>query len=141
MDAGQTGWVKIFYNHPDEKALPVENGFAIVRVDQDLKLYTRSRMNTTWDGSKFYSQTADGKRVPLQVLQKGPPASSGDKIKSTDQAGDHEDFFVGGQQDFPRNLRMSKNVGSGFPETPIDPQEPGASDQSDKDKVLTDLPQ
>ena len=54
IDSGRTGWVKVLYNVHDEKELPVQNGFAVAHLGQDLKLFTRSRMNPSWDGAQFY---------------------------------------------------------------------------------------
>lgn len=140
IEGGRTGWVKIYYNRHEERPLPVENGFAIARVGPDMKLYTRSAMNPAWDGSQFYSQNSDGKRARL-VSTEGDSCVIWGQDKTSDDTGDHEDFFVGTEQDFAMNLKLPKNSGTGFPETPVDTREPGFSSQSPAmNRVLTDLP-
>jgi hypothetical protein len=103
---GTTGWVKITYNRSDAPALPVENGVAVVRIPQDRKLSTQTRMNPTWDNAEFFYQNPDGK---LEALS----SKDGDKRnlwgleKTSDTEGEREVFFVGKEALFNRATHVS----------------------------------
>ena len=133
------GWVKIVYHRPDEKELPVENGFAIAHIGQDLKLFTRSRMNQSWDGCQFYYQTAEGKRVRL---------SSADNAerriwaldKTSDDKGEREAFFVGSQEELSRALTTPSTVGDGLLQPPADAGKLGTPEQRDARDAVGQMP-
>lgn len=105
IDNGQTGWVKVIYNRSDEKELPMQNGFAVARIGPDLKLFTRSRMNPSWEGAQFYYQTADGQRIRLW-----PDDNAARRIwaeeKTTGANGEAETFFVGDEGQFSKLLHF-----------------------------------
>ena len=142
VDSGRVGWVKIVYNRPDEKELPVANGFAVARIGADLKLFTHSRMNPSWDGSHFYYQAPAGKRVELSYAD-NPSRRIWAQEKTTDDAGERESFFVGNQEQFSQGLRTPGRVGAGLlvsPATP-EPEHPKELDvPPNATKVLTELP-
>jgi hypothetical protein len=136
IDSGMSGWVKIVYRLPDEKELPVLEGFAVARIPPDQKLFTRSRMNPSWEGAKFFYQTPDGKRVELPSADNDSRRIWG-QDKTTDAAGERETFFVGDQQQFSQSFKAQKSFGGGL-------WQPGAdSDQAkpaDPNKTEPDLP-
>ena len=99
IDSGASGWVKITYNRPDAPELPVEEGFAVVRLPQDLRISTRNRMNPSWEGSEFYYQSPDGKRVHLTSTE-DPQRRLWALEKTSDTDGDREVFFVGKEEQF-----------------------------------------
>jgi hypothetical protein len=137
IDSGRTGWVKVIYNRPDEKELPVENGFAVAHLGQDLKLFTRSRMNQSWDGSQFYYQTADGKRVRLSS------ADNAERLiwaqdKTSDDKGEREDFYVGSQEELSRDLKTPSLAGDGLLQPPA--AAPGTAEQRDARDAVTQMP-
>src|SRR5664279_4274576 len=99
LASGASGWVKITYNRPDAPELPVEDGFAIIRIPANLKIATRSPRNPSWDGSEFYYQGPDGKRVRLSSKDDAQRRLWGlEKSSNTD--GDYDIFFVGKQEQF-----------------------------------------
>jgi hypothetical protein len=140
IESGKTGWVKVIYNRSDEKELPVENGFVVARVGQDLKLFTRSRMNPSWDGSMFYYRMPDGKRVPLS-REDNASRRIWAQEKTTDADGEREVFFVGDQRELSRDFGATGSLGSGLSgpgqnaQTSTEPD-----DQIDPNKILTALP-
>jgi hypothetical protein len=140
IDSGQTGWVKVVYNVPDEKELPVQNGFAVAHIGQDLKLFTRSRMNPSWDESQFYYQTPDGKRVRLSSAD-SPSRLIWAQDKTTDAEGEREAFFVGNQGQLSQDLKTPQSIGGGLVHAPAESEEPKDPEQPpDASKVLTELP-
>jgi hypothetical protein len=99
LKSGASGWVKIIYNRSDAPELPVQDGFAVVNVLPDMVIRTRSPMNSTWDGSEFYYQTPDGKRVKLSSKDDAQRLLWG-LDKTSDSNGDRESFFVGKDSEF-----------------------------------------
>jgi hypothetical protein len=136
IDSGQTGWVKIYYNRPSEKELPVESGSMIAHVGQDLKLFTRSRMHPSWEQSRFYYQTPDGKLVQLSAEDNASRRIWGEE-KNAGQDREWETFFVGEQEQFSKQFQSKPVEGlmAPSPEMP-QPDTPPA----DPGKVLTELP-
>jgi len=140
IESGQTGWVKVIYNRPEEKELPVENGFAVARIGPDLKLFTRSRMNPSWEGSKFYRRMPYGKQVQLSSEDNSSRCIWAQE-KTTDVDGEREIFFVGDQQELSRDFKGALGSGSGLSEptrnaeTSVEPE-----DHPDPNKILTALP-
>ena len=138
LESGKTGWVKIVYNRADEAELPAQNGFVVARIGQDLKLFTRSRMNPSWDGSQFYYQAPGGKRVRLSSADNGSRLIWAQE-KITDADGGHETFFVGKEQQLSGNLHSAWN--GGFLAPPKDSGKTGKPEKPpDMGKVLTELP-
>ncbi len=137
IDSGRTGWVKVVYNRPDEKELPVEKGFAVAHVGQDLKLFTRSHMNSSWDGAGFYYQDPDGKRVQLSTVD-GDSRRIWALEKSTDAKGERETFFVGNQDQMSANLKGTIAIGGGLVQDSAESVKP--EQPADSGKVLTELP-
>jgi hypothetical protein len=135
IESGKTGWVKIVYNRPDEAGLPVQSGFAVAHIGQDLKVLTRSRMNPSWDGSQFYYQDADGKRTRLSS-EDGDSRLIWAQDKTTDADGEREMFFVGNQEQLSRNLHSGWT--GGFLDHPNQKSEKEGP-PSDASKILTDL--
>jgi hypothetical protein len=138
IDSGTTGWVKILYNRPDEKDLPVENGFAVAHLGPDLKLFTRSRMNQAWDGAQFYYQTADGKRVRLSSAD-SPDRRIWAQDKTNDDTSERETFFVGSQEELSAHLNFQQDIGGGLVAPPKDPRAP-TPEQRDARDVINTLP-
>lgn len=135
IDDGRTGWVKVYYNRPDEKELPAQNGFAIARVGPDMKLFTRSRMNPSWEASHFFYQTSDGKRVEL-FSKDGASRRIWGEEKNSGTDTEQETFFVGDQTQF------SKRLNSQFADGIVGEVQTGteaAQPASDPGKDLTDL--
>jgi hypothetical protein len=139
IDSGRTGWVKIVYNRQDEKELPVENGFAVAHVGQDLKLFTRSRMNQSWDGAQFYYQAPDGKRVRLSSADNGSRLIWG-MDKTSGDGGEREAFFVGSQDEMSEHLKSQQMLGGGLVTPPTDPEKSGTAAQRDARDVVNELP-
>jgi hypothetical protein len=113
VDSGTSGWVKIMYNHPEAAELPVQNGFAVVRIPADLRIVTRSRMNPSWDGSEFYVQGPDGKLVRLYTKDDDNRRLWGME-KTADDQGEREVFFVGKQDEFTHVSRAAGDMGTGL---------------------------
>jgi hypothetical protein len=135
LDSGATGWVKITYDRSDAPELPVEEGFAVVRVPLDLKISTRSRMNPSWEGSEFYYQSSDGKRARLSSKDDAQRRLWG-LDKTSDKDGDRETFFVGEELQFTHAFKL----GNGFGPGGAGPSLPVPATQADRMKILTDLP-
>jgi hypothetical protein len=138
IDSGRTGWVKVLYNVHDEKELPVQNGFALAQLGQDLKLFTRSRMSPSWDGAQFYYQTPDGKRVRLSPAD-DPSRRIWAQDKTTDSEGERESFFVGSQEELSASLSTSRQIGSGLVKPTKDPEQPVTPGQPDGRDLLNAL--
>jgi hypothetical protein len=138
IDSGRTGWVKVLYNVHDEKELPVQNGFAVAHLGQDLKLFTRSRMNPSWDGAQFYYQTPDGKRVRLSPADE-PSRRIWAQDKTTDAQGEREAFFVGSPEELSATL-TSGETGGGLVKPTKDPEQPVTPGQPDGRDLLNTLP-
>ncbi len=136
IDSGRTGWVKIVYDRPEEKELPVQNGFAIAHLGADLKLFTRNRMNPSWDRSEFYYQGPDEKRVRLSSTD-GDGRRVWAQEKTSDAEGERDGFFVGNQEEFSASLKTPKSIGGGLWQ-PSKAAEPATS--ADPAKILTELP-
>lgn len=111
--------MKVVYSISDEKELPVQNGFAVARIGPDQKLFTRSRMNPSWDESQFYYETSDGKRVRLEAKD-GPSRNVWGQEKTDDTSGQREFFFVGTQDQMSGTLRTPQTAGDGLLAPPKD---------------------
>ena len=140
IESGKTGWVKITYNRADESELPVENGFVVARIGRDLKLFTRTRMNPTWDGSKFYYRKTNGTLVQLSTADDNSRRIwAQEKIERDD--GEREDFFVGDPQQLSRNFKGTKGADIGLSDAATNPAPSSPVEEpNDPTKVLTELP-
>jgi len=136
LDSGTTGWVKIKYNRVDAPELPVENGFAIVRISQDLTVSTRNRMNSSWDRAEFYYRTSAGKLKPLRTAD-NEQRQLWALEKITDGEGEREVFFVGEQELFTSGgkLRGDHSRGS-MNSSPVE----ATMNPLDRMKIETSLP-
>jgi hypothetical protein len=104
FDSGTTGWVKITYDSPDAPQLPVEDGFTVVRIRQYLKVSTSSPMNSSWEGSEFYYQGPDGKRVRLSSKKDDKQRRLWALEKTAAADTDQETFFVGKPEQFTSHM-------------------------------------
>jgi hypothetical protein len=136
IDSGASGWVKITYDRKDAPELPVEDGFIVVRISPDMKVVTRSHMNPAWDGSEFYYQSPDGKRVRLSSKDDNKRRLWALE-KTSDSDGDREVFFVGKPEQFTQASSFTRETDI-VPATPPEPEkEPTTFDPT---KIETSLP-
>jgi hypothetical protein len=139
INSGTAGWVRITYNRSDAPQLPVEDGFAVVRIPQDMSFATRSRMNPSWDGSEFYYQGPDGKRQRLSSKDDAQRRLWGLE-KTSDDKGDREVFFVGKPEQFTQVFKAAGDMGSGNVESTRPDPKKEAESELDLRKIQTDLP-
>jgi hypothetical protein len=143
MDSGASGWVTVIYNQPDAPELPVEDGFAVIRVPASMKVATRSRMNPFFDGSEFYYQGPDGKRVRLSSQDGDQRRLWGLEKKPADTEG-KEVFFVGKSEEFTHVFRAAGDLGTGLLQSkqpkPEDEKTAPVDLNPDHLKIETELP-
>jgi hypothetical protein len=139
IDGRTTGWVKVIYNRPDAPPLPVENGYAVVRISQNPLVVTGSPMNPSWEKSEFYYRLPDGKMVMLSSADDKNRLLWGME-KTSDQDGDREVFFVGGEEHFTRAVKIRSSLGASMIRSrPLDPPKEAAPIRLRVETSLTDL--